>query len=226
MGWSSFRASSHLIGRQGALKKHYYLNQVEKKVRGKTDSRLSAVPSAPSEDCFERFFCSFDLRRVTGGELEGGNKVSNAFLSEVRRSFLHRKSSSENNIHPELRLWLILRYKCTCNHFMKRVRSAGGAFVLRFQQDQLRCVGVGGRQLFGKTVVWVHISWEKHDYQRASGVGSELVCCVAPPPGAWLWGGQITAGWLRLSGGSGGTEQGCGGVASLMTKQPFSSGLW
>ena len=55
-GWSSFRASSHLIGRQGALKKPYYLNQVEKKVRGKTDSRLSAVPSAPSEDCFERFF--------------------------------------------------------------------------------------------------------------------------------------------------------------------------
>lgn len=46
---SSLRDSSHLIGRRGALKKHQYLNQVEKKVRGKTDSRLSVVPSAPSE---------------------------------------------------------------------------------------------------------------------------------------------------------------------------------
>lgn len=48
-GRSSLRDSSHLIGRRGALKKHQYLNQVEKKVRGKTDSRLSVVPSAPSE---------------------------------------------------------------------------------------------------------------------------------------------------------------------------------
>lgn len=93
-------------------------------------------------------------------------------------------------------------------------------------------MGVGGRQLCGgKCSLSAYKLGEKYDYLRASGVWSELVCGVGvvfpPPPSSRSVALRRTdSGRLAAaSGGDGGTEQGCGGVASLMTKQSFSSGL-
>lgn len=69
MGRPKLRRLS-LIGRRGPLKQQY-LNQVEKKVREKTGSTLSAAPSVPREDPVERFFsCLICIAFTVAGELK------------------------------------------------------------------------------------------------------------------------------------------------------------